>query len=117
MKLFAGTRFPVDEDLQRKVQTRNILERKGFNPKANFHQLAAIIASGSILDELEKISCPALVFHGTEDPLVPASHAEKYAALIPDAKLVWMQGIGHELSHGIMELVLTEIFDNMVRSV
>ncbi len=115
MKLFQGSRFPFEERRQRRVQEENVLERKGFNPMANLRQLAAVLASGSILEELGKITVPTLVLHGTEDPLIPASHAEKYAALIPNARLVWMEGVGHELPEGVMGQVHAEILDTTGR--
>jgi pimeloyl-ACP methyl ester carboxylesterase len=91
--------------------TSNILDRKGFNPLAQAHQLAAVLASGSRLEELGHISVPTLILHGTEDPLVPPGHGAKCAALIPGATLVWMEGVGHELPLGIMDLVHRELLD------
>jgi pimeloyl-ACP methyl ester carboxylesterase len=110
-RAFAGSRFPFDEELQREAMVSNIIDRKGFNPLAQAHQLAAVLASGSRLEDLSQISVPTLVLHGTEDPLVPPSHAIKCARHIPGAKLVWMEGVGHELPVGIMELVHRELFD------
>jgi pimeloyl-ACP methyl ester carboxylesterase len=104
-RAFAGTRFPFDEALQRGAITSNILDRKGFNPQAQAHQLAAVLASGSRLEELGQISAPTLILHGTEDPLVPPGHGTKCVAHIPGARLVWMEGVGHELPVGIMPQV------------
>ncbi len=110
-RAFAGSRFPFDEAFQRGAMTSNIIDRKGFNPQAQAHQLAAVLASGSRLEELGGISAPALILHGTEDPLVPPGHGAKCAAHIPGARLVWMEGVGHELPTGIMELVHRELLD------
>ena len=123
-RAFAGRRFPFDEALQREAITANILQRKGFNPQAQAHQLAAVLASGSRLDELARISVPTLILHGTEDPLVPPDHGAKCASRIPGAKLVWMEGVGHELPAGIMSQVHREMlllfsqasFDGLVES-
>ncbi len=116
LKLFAGSRFPVDEKLQREILEKNFLERRGYNPRANPHQTAAIMASESRFDELEHISVPTLVIHGTEDPLLHPGHAVKYAGKIPDAKLVLLEGIGHELPVGIMDTVHREIFELFSRT-
>jgi len=111
IKLFAGSRFPVDEEPHRKIITSNILERKGYNPDANLHQTAAITASGSRLDALEQISVPSLIIHGTEDPLLHPGHALKCAGKIPGARLLLLEGIGHELPVGIMPTLHEKIFD------
>jgi pimeloyl-ACP methyl ester carboxylesterase len=108
-RAFAGSRFPFDEALQREALTANIIDRKGFNPQAQAHQLAAVLASGSRLEELGRISAATLILHGTEDPLVPPGHGAKCAAHIPGARLVWMEGVGHELPVGIMPQVHEEL--------
>jgi pimeloyl-ACP methyl ester carboxylesterase len=110
-RAFAGSRFPFDEAFQRDTMTSNIIDRKGFNPQAQPHQLAAVLASGSRLEEVASISVPTLILHGTEDPLVPPGHGAKCAAHIPGAKLVWMEGVGHELPAGIMPQVHREMLD------
>lgn len=46
---------------------------------------------------LADISAPALVMHGTEDPLFPFAHGEALAAEIPGARLVPLPGMGHEM--------------------
>jgi len=43
--------------------------------------------------------------------MVPPGHGAKYAQHIPGAKLVWMEGVGHELPAGIMELMHREMLD------
>jgi pimeloyl-ACP methyl ester carboxylesterase len=40
---------------------------------------------------------PALVVHGTEDPLFPPAHGRALAEAIPGARLVELEGVGHEL--------------------
>lgn len=108
-RAFAGSRFPFDEAFQREAIASNIIDRKGFNPLAQAHQLSAVLASGSRLEELGRVSAPTLILHGTEDPLVPPGHGAKCAAHIPGAKLVWMEGVGHELPPGIMPQVHKEL--------
>ena len=63
------------------------------------------------MEELACVAFPSLVLHGTEDPLVPPGHGAKCAAHIPGARLVRMEGVGHELPAGIMELVHREMLD------
>jgi pimeloyl-ACP methyl ester carboxylesterase len=46
---------------------------------------------------LRRISAPTLVVRGASDGLVPAAHAETYAAEIPDARLVVVDEAAHWL--------------------
>ncbi|WP_431915929.1 alpha/beta fold hydrolase [Micromonospora wenchangensis] len=48
-------------------------------------------------DALPGITVPALVVHGTEDPLFPYGHGEALAAELPVARLLPLQGVGHQM--------------------
>jgi pimeloyl-ACP methyl ester carboxylesterase len=48
---------------------------------------------GSLAD----IAAPTLVVHGTADPLFPLAHGEALAKAVPNAALLSLEGVGHEL--------------------
>jgi pimeloyl-ACP methyl ester carboxylesterase len=55
-------------------------------------------AEGSAFEfALADIRVPTLVLHGTADPLFPFSHGEALAAEILGAKLVKLDGMGHQM--------------------
>ena len=57
-----------------------------------------ILESGEPMrPRLGEITAPTLVFHGTDDPLFPYGHAEALTAAIPGARLVPLEGVGHEM--------------------
>ena len=59
-----------------------------------------------------ELTTPTLVFHGTEDPLFPYGHAEGLAAEIPGAKLVPLEGVGHEMPpRPVWDRVVAAVFD------
>ena len=66
-------------------------------PTGIARQLAAILASGSRSGALASLSIPSLVIHGTADTLVQPSGGERTAEVIPDAKLLMVEGMGHDL--------------------
>jgi pimeloyl-ACP methyl ester carboxylesterase len=45
---------------------------------------------------LEDIRVPTLVLHGTTDPLFPLEHGRSLARIIPGARLVELDGVGHQ---------------------
>ena len=47
--------------------------------------------------QLGEIRAPALVLHGTDDPLFPIGHGEALAREIPGARLLPLKGAGHEM--------------------
>lgn len=112
-RLLRGKRFEFDEAHFRQIFTESIERRKGQNPRARYQQFCAIVASGSRLQKLGQIKAPTLVIHGTADPLVNPKHAEIYAPLIPNARLLMIEGMGHELPKGALEEVLPEIIRHL----
>jgi 3-oxoadipate enol-lactonase len=44
---------------------------------------------------LEQIQAPTLVVHGSEDRILPVANAHAIAALIPQARLEILEGVGH----------------------
>lgn len=71
---------------------------RGYDPAGTARQLAAILASGSRSAELAALAVPTLVIHGTADTLVQPSGGERTAEVIPDAKLLMIEGMGHDLA-------------------
>jgi len=65
--------------------------------------LAAMVNHGHLGDgrdpsgSLADIGAPTLVVHGTADPLFPLAHGEALAETIPNAALLRLEGVGHEL--------------------
>jgi pimeloyl-ACP methyl ester carboxylesterase len=85
-----------DEELLRRTAGESW--DRGYDPIGTVRQLAAILASGSRSAALAKLDIPTLVIHGTADTLVQISGGERTAEVIPDAKLLVIEGMGHDLA-------------------
>jgi pimeloyl-ACP methyl ester carboxylesterase len=46
-------------------------------------------------EQLGRITCPALVLWGADDPYIPASFAQAYADALPDAEAKVLENAGH----------------------
>ena len=62
-------------------------------------------------DRLSGLTVPTLVVHGDRDPLFPIEHGVALATEIPNARLLRLPGIGHELPHRCWDTVLPAIVD------
>lgn len=57
-----------------------------------------ILEEGEPVDvRLSEVTAPTLVLHGTEDPLFPLPHGEALARAIPGARLIPLEGVGHQV--------------------
>ena len=45
---------------------------------------------------VDGIGVPTMVVHGTTDPMFPLEHGRALAGLIPDARLLELEGVGHQ---------------------
>jgi pimeloyl-ACP methyl ester carboxylesterase len=79
-------------------------------------QLAAIIASGDRTRELRRITAPTLVVHGTADPLVSPSGGRATARAIKGAKLMTVEGMGHDMPRAIWPELIGAIVENAARA-
>lgn len=91
--------FPFDEEEVRRLATRSF--ERGINPAGVTRQLVAILASGSRVEALGALRVPALVIHGADDPLVPFAAGEDTARAIPGARLLAIEGMGHDMPRPI----------------
>jgi pimeloyl-ACP methyl ester carboxylesterase len=67
------------------------------NPDAATHQMLAVIASGSRAEALAQLDVPTLVIHGEGDKVIDPSGGVRTAELIPDAELLLVPELGHDL--------------------
>jgi pimeloyl-ACP methyl ester carboxylesterase len=90
---YAGSRG-VDEEAMRALLGR-VHDRSSSLASANNH--FSLEGSDMARARLAEITAPALVIHGTDDPLFHPAHGEALAREIPGASLLVIDGLGHEL--------------------
>ena len=74
---------------------------RAHDPAGISRQLLAIIASGDRTPRLRELRVPALVIHGSADPLVRPDGGRATAAAIPGAELFEFDGMGHDLPRAL----------------
>lgn len=97
-KRIAGTGFPFDEEWTRQIAA--YAYDRCFYPQGVARQFVAILSNGNRKPALANVTVPALVIHGTCDPLIPVEGGKDTAAAIPGAQLMIIDGMGHDLPHG-----------------
>jgi pimeloyl-ACP methyl ester carboxylesterase len=99
--------FATDPALLRGMCDRVV--RRGYYPTGTARQLLAILAAGDRRRELEGVRAPTLVIHGTRDPLLPIAAGRDTARHIPGARLLEIEGMGHDLPPALTPRLVEEI--------
>jgi pimeloyl-ACP methyl ester carboxylesterase len=105
-KLYAGS-LPFDEQARRQLLGRMIDRTHNLAAAMTNHWL--LEGGAPVRSRLRQIGVPALVLHGTEDPLFPLGHGEALAGEIPGARLVLLEHAGHELPEPVWDVAIPEI--------
>lgn len=87
--------LPFDRERVRDMIARSY--DRGHDPAGPGRQLGAILASGDRTAQLRTITAPTLVIHGSTDRMVARSGGVATAKAIPGARLLVIDGMGHDL--------------------
>jgi pimeloyl-ACP methyl ester carboxylesterase len=108
--LVGSTGFPRDESYIRERAARSY--DRGYDVRAGGRQLGAIIASADRTEQLRTIRAPTLVIHGTVDKMIKPSGGRATAKAIPGARLLEIEGMGHDLPRGVWPRILDSVSEH-----
>ena len=110
-RVVGSTGFARDEDWLRE-RARKAFDR-GLDPAGVSRQAAASMTAPDRTELLRAVGVPALVVHGTVDPLIDISGGRATAAAIPGAELLVIEGLGHDLPPGVWARLVDAIADTV----
>jgi len=94
-RAFAGP-LGIDEE-QAPAAARATFDRSHDLAAAGNHWLVIGGRDDGPAHDVAGIGVPTLVVHGTHDPLFPLPHGEALAASVPGARLLVVEGMGHQV--------------------
>jgi pimeloyl-ACP methyl ester carboxylesterase len=103
----------LPQDLEDLRELAGMSYDRDHDPEGPGRQLAAIIASGDRTAELRRITAPTLVIHGTADQLVTPSGGRATARAIAEARLMTVEGMGHDLPRAVWPRLLDAIAEHV----
>jgi pimeloyl-ACP methyl ester carboxylesterase len=106
--------FETDEEHLREVAGMSF-DRSRY-PQGIARQLHAITTSPARARSLREVHAPALVIHGDSDPLVRPRAGRATARAIPDARLMVIEGMGHDLPRELWPRIIDAIAANAGRA-
>jgi pimeloyl-ACP methyl ester carboxylesterase len=105
-RVLAGEERPFDESEARGLIRRDAERAHDFAALQN-HDL--IEHDDRPRGPLASIEAPALVIHGTADPMFPLAHGQALADAIPGARLLALEGAGHGVERADWETIARAI--------
>ena len=93
-RLLAGSAHPFDEAT---IRTQAAQDFERTNNLLTTMNHALLSGGEQWFDRLNEVRVPALVIHGTEDPVLPYAHGVALARALPQARLLTLKGTGHEV--------------------
>ncbi|HEV8278172.1 MAG TPA: alpha/beta hydrolase [Streptosporangiaceae bacterium] len=106
-RVSAGRSRPFPEAATREL-ARRALDRT-VNVESSMTNHHAMKGDDHWRERLGELTAPALVVHGTDDPVLPYDHGIALAKEIPGAHLLPMEQVGHELPRAVWDVVIPAI--------
>ena len=114
-KSFLGTsivyRLPPKEFPQLRALATASYDRS-YYPAGVPRQLAAMILDGSRADALLTLDTPTLVIHGRDDSLIDPSGGRRTAELVPGAKFLLVEDMGHDRPQELWQTLIDAIAEH-----
>ena len=95
LKMISGTGVPLDENYFHSLAGEAY--DRSFYPEGILRHYLAILSQKDRGNDLQKVSVPALVIHGDEDPMIPMEAGKAIAEALPNSKLKIIKGMGHAM--------------------
>lgn len=98
-RVIGSPAYPMPEAELRKRVVQSV--SRNVCARGTARQVMAVASSGDLAAQLRTVRVPALIIHGTDDPLVPIACGRDCARLIPGAILREIEGMGHDFPPGL----------------
>ena len=88
---------PAEWTIEKSRAKGELLYDYGVQPGQVVHQYEAVMATGNREEALANVAVPTLVLHGSADTLITPSGGERTAEIMPNARYIELDGMGHDL--------------------
>ena len=108
-RLLVGSGDPFDKAFERAKATRAV--QRAWYPVGTGRQLLAVLAAEPRLERLHGVRVATLVIHGKDDILVPIENGRMVAAAVPGARMLELEGMGHDIPKRVWSQVIDAIVE------
>ena len=102
-----GSVHAMSDDEAQRAAERSVA--RAYRPLGTARMIEARKRTAPFYERSAAIRCPTLVLQGSDDPIFPHGHGEDIARRIPDARLVYLRGAGHNHPNSLIPQMLQSI--------
>ena len=113
-KIIGSPGYPTPEEQVRAEAVESY--DRNYYPWGVAHQFSAILGSGSLLHYDRQIVAPTVVIHGRADKLMRPFGGRSIARAIKRARLVLIEGMGHDLPEELWDRVIAHLASNFAEA-
>ncbi|MFH1079926.1 MAG: alpha/beta hydrolase [Pseudomonadota bacterium] len=106
--------FPFDEKRLRRVLAEGY--DRSYYPPGMIRQSLAVLKNGYRKLLIASIEAPTLIIHGDEDPLMSVEGGKEMAHLISGAKLLIVNGMGHDMPKEAWPKIIDAIYNHTMEA-
>lgn len=112
VRAISGTRHKFDEQVARELIVADYDRARRFESATNHFLLSG---GDQWKGQLTRLQPPLLIIHGTSDPIFPIEHGREFPKIVRQAKLVEIEGGGHELHPEDWSTMLQALIDHIMQ--
>jgi pimeloyl-ACP methyl ester carboxylesterase len=109
-RVSAGRAYPLDEAAFRQLAARVFDRTRSMASTMTNHNV--LNGGERTRERLGELDIPTLVVHGTDDPVVPYGNALALVREIRGARLLTLEGTGHDLPRPVWDIVVPAILEH-----
>jgi len=110
-RLFNGSKVPFEEERYREIY-REYIQRDYTSTNAMNHLLAIKRSEKLIRNAPSLVKTPTLIFHGSEDPVLPPDHGDALAKIISGSTYCFVPKMGHILNCQFYDMLIATILEH-----
>jgi pimeloyl-ACP methyl ester carboxylesterase len=113
-KIIGSPRYRATEE-QARAEAAEAYDRS-YYPQGVARHFGAVLGSGSLVRYDRQITAPTVVIHGKADKLMRPSGGRAVARAIKGARLVLVDGMGHDLPEQLWDRIISELTSNFAEA-
>jgi pimeloyl-ACP methyl ester carboxylesterase len=110
-----GSKTYADSERERRLALAAQAYDRAQHPEGGTRQVTAALIAPDRTKNLKKLTLPALVIHGAEDPLIKIAGGEATHAALADSAYLPLDAMGHDLPVPLHDQIVASIAKNAAR--